>query len=802
SRANRERGTVRSPTVPSDRASQPGSLDPSPARAPGWLAWAGPAALGTALPLFAVLASGRTLAWRDTARVFAPLRGLVVEALRDLRLPLWNPHEGTGMPLFAQVQHGVLQPVSLALAALWPRAGMDAFIVCYVLLAGVGAALLARHLGGSAGAAALAGLGYGLSGYVLSMSAVLPYLAGAAVAPWAVAALIAAEGAGGVALAGLAVAVLHFSGDPQWALAAALVGGALALEARGIRGLAGAGVAVALGTGLAAVQLVPAWAWLGETVRGQIELPQAERTQWALAPWRLLELAAPGFFQGTPGESLRAPIFQQLGREAAGRSLFASYDIPFVPSVFVGAGLLALAATASASRRGRVLAALAAAFLWTAMGRHLGAEQLLHAVPLWGQLRYAEKMVGPFTLCLALLAALGADRLPAVRIARGAAAAAAPAAVALAVGAILGAGWGEGALAALGLGSAAPLARWRLAVGLYHAAGALGALALLFLAAARRPGRRRLLAPGAAALVFAEGLAAAPFALHAGARGVREEDPLARLRGTAEVVRVGTPLRARQRQGPADLDEADRAVAVESRMGVTPYPASSRIDQIETYVATPPMGLMLAENAIRWSWVERRRYAVTHLVLPEPVSQAELPRLAPAVEGGRPLYAVPELGFRVWQVPHRPWAAFAERALPVADRGEAFRALQATPVGDGGGVILEGPAPGGLSPGRVLSVERRPEYLKIEAEAPGDGLLVVSDAFWPGWKARLDGRTIPLQRADVLVRAVAWPRGRHVLEMAYQPAEVSVGISITAAASLLALGLGAWAWVSRRRSHA
>jgi hypothetical protein len=75
-----------------------------------WLAWAAPAGLGAIAPPVAVLLSSHTLAWRDTARVFAPLRGLVVDALRQARLPLWNPHEGTGMPLFAQVQHGVLYP--------------------------------------------------------------------------------------------------------------------------------------------------------------------------------------------------------------------------------------------------------------------------------------------------------------------------------------------------------------------------------------------------------------------------------------------------------------------------------------------------------------------------------------------------------------------------------------------------------------------------------------------------------------------------------------------------------------------
>jgi len=37
------------------------------------------------------------------------MRPLVVEALRDLRLPLWNPHEALGIPLIAQMVHAVLR---------------------------------------------------------------------------------------------------------------------------------------------------------------------------------------------------------------------------------------------------------------------------------------------------------------------------------------------------------------------------------------------------------------------------------------------------------------------------------------------------------------------------------------------------------------------------------------------------------------------------------------------------------------------------------------------------------------------
>jgi len=79
----------------------------------------------------------------------------------------------------------------------------------------------------------------------------------------------------------------------------------------------------------------------------------------------------------------------------------------------------------------------------------------------------------------------------------------------------------------------------------------------------------------------------------------------------------------------------------------------------------------------------------------------------------------------------------------------------------------------------------------VEAESPGDGILVVNSAFAPGWVATMDGRPWPLWRADFLVRAVPWPAGRHVLEMRYQAPGLRVGIAVSLAAltAIAALGL-------------
>jgi hypothetical protein len=107
--------------------------------------WVSATAIGALLPALLVLMSGHTLVWRDTSKCVEPIRPLVVEALRHFQLPLWNPHEALGIPLFAQMMYSVLHPVSVIGAFLFPHAGMDVFILIYIMLAAV-VRILARIL--------------------------------------------------------------------------------------------------------------------------------------------------------------------------------------------------------------------------------------------------------------------------------------------------------------------------------------------------------------------------------------------------------------------------------------------------------------------------------------------------------------------------------------------------------------------------------------------------------------------------------------------------------------------------------
>ncbi len=103
----------------------------------------------------------------DLIQLIAPSNAEVRRAFAEGRLPFWNERVGAGMPLLADPQAQVLQPlVLLALPfSLGSAAGVTAAL--RVLLALVFTFLLLRRLDLGQGAALCGALGFGLGGFVL-----------------------------------------------------------------------------------------------------------------------------------------------------------------------------------------------------------------------------------------------------------------------------------------------------------------------------------------------------------------------------------------------------------------------------------------------------------------------------------------------------------------------------------------------------------------------------------------------------------------------------------------------------------
>jgi len=72
--------------------------------------------------------------------------------------------------------------------------------------------------------------------------------------------------------------------------------------------------------------------------------------------------------------------------------------------------------------------------------------------------------------------------------------------------------------------------------------------------------------------------------------------------------------------------------------------------------------------------------------------------------------------------------------------------------------------------------------------APADGLVVLLEPWFPGWRATLDVAPAPLLRADFLFMATPVRAGPHTLRLAYLPDRLLPGIAIAiVAAALLVL---------------
>lgn len=74
---------------------------------------------------------------------------------------------------------------------------------------------------------------------------------------------------------------------------------------------------------------------------------------------------------------------------------------------------------------------------------------------------------------------------------------------------------------------------------------------------------------------------------------------------------------------------------------------------------------------------------------------------------------------------------------------------------------------------------RDPEHVTLSLSTPTDGLVVMSEVYYPGWSATVDGVPTPILRADLALRAIPVRAGAHRIEMVFDPWTVKAGIALT-----------------------
>lgn len=93
-------------------------------------------------------------------------------------------------------------------------------------------------------------------------------------------------------------------------------------------------------------------------------------------------------------------------------------------------------------------------------------------------------------------------------------------------------------------------------------------------------------------------------------------------------------------------------------------------------------------------------------------------------------------------------------------------------------------------PGTVNVTKRVPEHRVLQVDSSQGGTLTWSEQWFPGWKATIDGQTVPIGRWEEAFQSIEVPAGKHTVEFVYHEHLLPLG----AAVSVVSLALLAW-WI-------
>jgi len=345
----------------------------------------------------------------DVSSISYPTLLEYARALGEGRLPLWTPGMQAGFPLFAEGQIGALYPPNVILYRLLPvHLALSYSILLHLSWACVGMYLLCRSAGLRSAGAALAAIAFACSGFFLAHIQHLALLATAAWLPWLIYlhnhychARAEGRAARRVWIGVCAAVVMQLlSGSPQIALlnlvAFALIStfGLMhpnppASSGRGAaRNLAQTGTWIALGSALAAIQLLPT----GELATWSARMVEGEEFffSYSLDPIHLSQFISPFWSLGEP-----IPLSQE----------FWGY-VGVVPLI-----LALLAPLLRRNPRTAIVLVLALFALSCALGEANPVYRALYNVPLFNRLRVPSRFLFLSTFFLAYLAGVGLDEL-------------------------------------------------------------------------------------------------------------------------------------------------------------------------------------------------------------------------------------------------------------------------------------------------------------------------------------------------------------------------------------------------------
>jgi hypothetical protein len=97
----------------------------------------------------------------------------------------------------------------------------------------------------------------------------------------------------------------------------------------------------------------------------------------------------------------------------------------------------------------------------------------------------------------------------------------------------------------------------------------------------------------------------------------------------------------------------------------------------------------------------------------------------------------------------------------------------------------------------VRIIHRGHNQVEIEVDADADGLLVLSEIFYPGWRVTIDGQPASILQTNYVLRGVCVLAGRHRVVFSFAPSSLRIGAAVSFLSLLLVAVAGVKLWRDR-----
>lgn len=684
----------------------------------------------------------------DGVLQFYAWRDLVFTGWGQFTAPTWNPYQLGGTPLLANSQSGALYPLHALAGLAHLPTGLAIFLLAWFHLAwaGIGVYALVRQLGGSKLGGAIGGLLFSLSPFMLAWTALPSVISTVAWIPWLLAGIaaqfrppLAAKSGLWVWVIPISIAMAFFAGHLQFAAYGLMGAGLFALtlllsrfsEAGVKKGGSATRVvlSVVAGLAMAAMAVLPVLRYSEFSHRRNVP----DQTGYngyiasALKPADLVSRVANPFGQGNPGEAVAADApYSTFWPVISRRAPYAESALTIGPIAMILLGLIAV--LRPKGRRYAPLLVVAGFSLLLALGTPL--NQLLYFyAPGWSSTGSPGRVICLFVLALCAVAGLAVpDEVVADR---------------------------KRAMIAVGIGTLVALLTLSPLADKTPEGIAVETWATISGSAARGAPMFLLALVVASAGVF--------IAL------TRKKEGPAALIGAAVLSGLILHVPSLVRMGdPSFLHTRPMAVADDQRVAIVNEPWAMWQAEPALYPPNTPSVARIHDLSGYDSLLHRETV--------EMLKEVDGKDAAPPANGNMMLVK-PSANLDALAA---AGVTEAWTRIPMPQLGEPF-------ANEAGVFRYRIPGPGRAStPTGPAKIER--ETLdSVTVRAKGPGLLTLRDRMMPGWKAKVDGKSVEIQPGRW--REIELPAGAHTVVFEYEAPGVAFGNVIGLLGGLLALAI-------------